>query len=111
MRWRQVKQPDGSHKMVPVDEAAAKRDGVSLHTAFEPFKSPIDGTIISDRKAYREHCQKHNVVPTAEFSDEFLARKRKERERLYKGEHTTAETFARKQEIYETIMRAERNGR
>jgi len=29
--------------------------------------SPIDGTIIRGRAGVRDHCAKHNVVPTAEL--------------------------------------------
>ena len=31
------------------------------------FVSPIDGTIVSGRAALREHCKRHDVVPTAEL--------------------------------------------
>jgi hypothetical protein len=77
---------------------------------FQPIRSPIDGAIIKTKRQYEDHCKKHNVVPSAEFSPEFLARKRAERERLFKGEFTAKESLARKQEIYEAIVRAERNG-
>lgn len=33
----------------------------------EPFVSPIDGSIIKSRRGYRDHCKRHNVVPTAEL--------------------------------------------
>lgn len=106
-RWRQDAK---TGKLIPIDEAAARKDGVSLHTAFESFVSPIDGSVISDRKQYREHCRKHNVVPTAEFSDEFFAKKQREREKLYMGKHTEKEVFARKQQIYNIMKRAEERG-
>ena len=32
------------------------------------FVSPIDGTFVDGRKAMREHCAKHNVVPTADLA-------------------------------------------
>lgn len=31
------------------------------------FVSPIDGSVVSGRAGLREHCLKHNVVPTAEL--------------------------------------------
>ncbi len=106
-RWRQDSK---TGKLIPIDEAAARRDGsgTSLHTDFEPFVSPVDGSVISDRRQLREHNKRNNVVNTAEFNPEFLERKRKERERLYSGEHTKAEKHARKQEIYDALIRAER---
>lgn len=93
-----------------IENASSVRKGdIFVRGDIDPFVSPIDGSTIRNRKDYEEHCKKHNVVPAQEFSPEFMARKRKERERLYKGEHTAKETFARKQEIYEAIVRAERN--
>ena len=32
------------------------------------FVSPIDGTIVSGRAGLRDHCIRHNVVPTAELA-------------------------------------------
>jgi len=32
------------------------------------FVSPIDGTVISGRKGLREHCKRHDVVPTQELA-------------------------------------------
>jgi hypothetical protein len=32
------------------------------------FKSPIDGSVIEGRRAYEDHCKRHNVVPTAELA-------------------------------------------
>jgi hypothetical protein len=32
------------------------------------FVSPIDGSVVSGRKGMREHCVRHNVVPTQELS-------------------------------------------
>jgi hypothetical protein len=31
------------------------------------FVSPIDGTVVSGRAGMREHCRKHDVVPTADL--------------------------------------------
>ena len=81
----------------------------AIHGKFDPYVSPVDGSIISDNKTLREHNKRNNVVHTAEFNPEFQERKRKERERLYKGEHTPAESLARKQELYEAFARADRN--
>lgn len=32
------------------------------------FVSPIDGTIVKGRSGLRDHCARHDVVPTAELS-------------------------------------------
>lgn len=41
--------------------------GPAIHGDFEPFVSPLDGKIVSGRKAYRQHCKDHDVVPTMEL--------------------------------------------
>ncbi len=106
-RYRQVwSEEAGRHVLVPLDEAA--RRSHFIQGDMEPFVSPIDGTVISDRKQYRDHMKKHNVVPAEEFSPEYYARKAEERERLFKGEHTKEEKLRRKQELWEAIQRYER---
>ena len=107
-RWRQDKE---TGKLVPIDEAAAHRDGHFVQGDIEAFRSPIDGTVIADRKQLDEHCRKHNVVPAGEFSQEFYERKAKERANFYQGVTSTAETFKRRQDIHEIIERMIRNGR
>ena len=107
-RWRQTKDEHGKNILVPIDEAARERDGVAIQGDFEPFISPIDRTVISGRKQYREHCEKHNVVPAQEFDTAYYHRKAVERRKALEGEHSTEETFRRKQEIYDLIIRAER---
>ena len=112
MRWVQrLNEETGKHEFIPRDEAAVKRDSTSaIHGDIVSFVSPVDGSVISDRKQLREHNKRNNVVNSSEFDQGFLDRKRKERDRLYTGEHTTAEKFERKQEIYNNIMRLEREG-
>ena len=109
MRWRQVwNEQEGKSDFIPIDEAAHKASSVAIHGPIEPFVSPVDGTVISSRKQLRDHNKRNNVVNVSEFSDEFIAKKREERERIFKGEHTREEKLARKQELYEAITRAER---
>lgn len=50
------------------------------------FKSPIDGTIISDRGGLRRHMQKHDVVNPLDYKEHF-SKKAKEREMYNKGIH------------------------
>ncbi len=102
-RYRQVVNEDGSSTFVEIGKNVP-RETLAIHGEIERFVSPIDGSVIDDRKAYREHCKKHGVVPSAEFSDEFLAKKRAERERHYKG----ASERERKQALYDAMIRAER---
>jgi len=112
-RWIQKydKETDTS-TFVPADEAARQSDmSAVVRGDIEPFVSPIDGSIISGTKQMRDHYKHHDVVPTAEFSPEFLEKKRKEREKFYKGERTTKEIWQARAEINETINRLERERR
>ena len=107
-RWRQDRT---TGKLIPIDEEAMRRDGVvSLHTRFEPFTSPIDGTYVDSARKLREHNKRHGVVHTREFGEQHFEQKKKERNKFYTGEHSRQEKLRRKQEIYETMMRAERDG-
>ena len=110
MRWRQCAK---TGEMIPIDEAARKQEGVgaasaSVHGDIVSFVSPVDGTVISDRKQLREHNKRNNVVSADEFTPEFYAEKAKKRADFYQGKHTTAESLKRKQAIYETWIQAER---
>lgn len=51
----------------------------------EPFKSPVDGTIVSGRKALREHNLRNGVTNAADFKETW-DKARKERESFYSGE-------------------------
>ena len=106
MRWRQDAH---TGKMVPMDEAAVIRDGGSSIHIFKPFRSHVDGSEITSEKSLREHNKRNNVVQTAEFGDKHFDDARKKRDDFYQGKHTTAESWERKAEIYETWTRAERN--
>jgi hypothetical protein len=109
-RYRQVyNEETGKNELIPIDEAAIRRDaGVAIHGPIEPFVSPVDGSVISDRKQLREHNLRNNVVNYHEFDGAEQNRRKAERERLHSGEHTPQEKLARKREIYELINRAER---
>jgi hypothetical protein len=48
----------------------------------EPFISPIDGSVITGRRALEEHNKRHNVTNVADFKDEW-ERKGKERKKLF----------------------------
>lgn len=109
MRWRQDRH---TGKMIPMDEAAANRGGQSIQVSnFDAFVSPVDGSTISTARGLREHNLRNNVVNAAEFTPEFYQKKAEQRAKVYQGEHNTREKFARKQEIYNAIQRAEENGR
>lgn len=103
-RWRQVIDKEtGKSQFVPIGPGHNFDEAPAIHAGFEPFTSPIDGTVISGRKAYREHMEKHGVVPAAEFSKEHYENARKERERVMNGNWNAAERQARREELHRII--------
>jgi len=48
--------------------SAATGRTVSIMPDLPEFVSPIDNQVYSGRAGLREHCQKHNVVPTADLA-------------------------------------------
>lgn len=59
----QIKTEDGDYKLVPKDEVDKyRRRSAEIMPDIEPFKSPIDGTIISSRSKYRDHMKRHGVI-------------------------------------------------
>ena len=110
--WRQVWSPEKErYVLVPKDESALQRDidhGIIVKGKFDAFQSPIDGSVIRTQKDYLEHCRRHNVVPADEFSPEWYEQKAKERAATFAGERSSAQRFREKQEIYEAMVRAER---
>ena len=53
--------------------------------AFERFRSPVDGSIITGHRELEEHNARNNVVDSREYSQEFYDRKAKEREAELNG--------------------------
>jgi hypothetical protein len=76
----------------------------------EAFISPVDGSLVRNKREYDDHNRRNGVVNAAEFTPEFYAEKAESRARHHNGEYTKAESHARKSEIYETMQRMERNG-
>lgn len=109
MRWRQVKNEEtGKYEMVPVDESAARHDGHFIHGDIESFISPVDGSVITDRRQLDEHNRKHNVVNSSEFSPEFFERKQKEREAFFAGKRSRAKVQRDRMDLYEAYTQLER---
>lgn len=70
-----------SGKLIPKSEyVRAYRSNVYIQKSFEPFTSPIDGSVISDRAQLRAHNKKHSVTDMRDYGPEWFARKKKERE-------------------------------
>lgn len=110
-RWRQDKE---TGNLVPIDESAYSRDvsaGVFPGAqSFEAFRSTVDGSLIRNRKELEEHNKRNGVVLADEFSPSYYERKAKERADFFQGRVSRQEQLQRRQQIYEIMVRAERNG-
>lgn len=109
-RWRQCRK---TGKLIPIDEAAVKAEGNNfvVKGKFDAYCSPVDGTVIRNAKDLEEHNKRNDVVLMDEFGTDHWKSKAKEREKFFKGEHTTREVFERKQQINSIIDRATENER
>jgi hypothetical protein len=70
----------------------------SIMKPLEAFKSPIDGSIISDRGKLAAHNKRHGVTNSADYSNNYL--ERKTQQRVASGERHL------KQTRFEDISRA-----
>lgn len=52
----------------------------------ESYQSPVDGTVITDRKQHREHLKQHNMAPVEDFKDTWR-RASEERAKHMNGTH------------------------
>ena len=111
-KWRQDSK---TGKLIPIEEwneGVHGRNGTSaaVHGDIQSFVSPVDGSVISDRRQLREHNKRNNVTSAEDFSPEYYNREKQKREDFYQGKTSRKETFQRRQELHEIITRAERNG-
>ena len=106
-RYVQKIREDGSSEFVEI-VSQSSGSSAAVHGDIDAFVSPIDGSIISDRKGLREHNKRNGVVAASEFSMGYYEDKAKERARLYTGEKTQAEKQRRGEEINNIINHLER---
>jgi hypothetical protein len=112
MRWKQIWNEElGKSEFIPMDEKARNRNlTAAIHGDIDSFVSSVDRSVITDRAQLREHNKRNDVVNMDEYGTDHWDKQAKVRDRLYTGEHTSEESFKRKQEIYNIMTRAERNG-
>ena len=72
------------------------------------FKSPIDGTIISDRGGLRRHMKKHDVVNPLDYKEHF---KKKARERELRSQFQHPEQIAERKQAASDAFERVRNQR
>lgn len=69
-----------------VEKTAAHRNLREQHaSAFTPFKSPIDGKIVGDRKQLRDHNKRHGVTDMRDYSQSHFDKAQKLRHDTING--------------------------
>ena len=94
-------------EFIEIGRSEQNLPGAAIHGDIQAFVSPVDGTIISDRKQLREHNTRNGVVNSAEFSQGWLDKKARERQDFFDGKLSKEEHRARKEDLNERINRAE----
>lgn len=101
-----------TNKLIPADQYVRPSQSATIHDDLQPFISPVDGSIIGSNSALREHNRRNNVIQHLEYGGDRNLDAEKRKDAHHQGKRSAAEIFERKQEIYNHIIRAEReNGR
>lgn len=73
MRRSYVQNPDPPYNLIPAEEYVpkhrAEKASFTVLPDIEPFVSPVDGKVITGRRALREHNRRHNVTNAADFKE------------------------------------------
>ena len=72
-------------QMEEINEQPRTDFGVLVCPDISPFKSIVDGSVVTGRRALREHNKRNNVTNPADFEGTWSAA-RKERDRMYSGD-------------------------
>lgn len=96
---REKEKAEAAEKQAKMAEAVKT---AYISGTFEPFKSPIDGSVISDPSKLREHNKRHEVADIREYGDEYFKKRGEEmyREKIGADERNVRE---RKQKLYEVL--------
>lgn len=61
----------------------------AIHGDIETFKSPIDGSIISDRAQLRKHNARHGVTDARDYSKSYYKQAADKRQSILNSTHST----------------------
>lgn len=90
------KQDPDTKKYIPKAEweakfgSGAKQAGFYVQADVEPFKSPIDGSIIGTRHQLTEHNKRHGVTNTRDYKDGYVEKRAAARNDEYHGRTASA---------------------
>lgn len=78
--------------------------GYYIQGDIEPFVSPIDKSVITDRKQLRQHMAKHGVTDSRDYSPEYIDRRAQARDRQMRAQDSAGKR-KRVEHIIEAIER------
>jgi hypothetical protein len=94
-------------ELISESEGARPRDrGILICPDIAPFKSVVDGTVITGRRALREHNKRNDVTFAEDFRGDW-ERSSKERESMYSGDPK----FDRKRRVEHIVNSVEKHTR
>jgi hypothetical protein len=73
---KERKQREDAVKIEDHKHSAARSKSAYVMKPMDPFKSNVDGSIISDRKQLAEHNKRNGVTNSADYSDSYMNNKR-----------------------------------
>lgn len=88
-------------KLIPKDEYVRETDSASAIHVVRDFVSPIDGSVIGDKKQLAEHNRRHGVTDIRDYGENYFEKKSVERTHTLHG----SDHAARKERL-NTIMKA-----
>ena len=92
-----------SGKLIPKEEFQREEPASpAIHGDIDPFVSPVDGSVISDRAHLRAHNKRHNVTNVADYGHGWFERKGKDKYREQQGA-TTKQRRERREAINRTM--------
>lgn len=93
--------------MEQISESIGSRDfGILVCADISPFKSSVDGTVITGRRALREHNKRNGVTFTEDYRSDW-DRARKERDTMFSGDAK----FDRKRRVDHIVNAVEKHTR
>jgi hypothetical protein len=109
MRRKWIQDPV-THKLIeiPTDHKPPARKTPFLKFEQEPFRSPVDGSIISNARQLRAHNREHNVIDSRDWGNKEMCNTdaKRDREQIQAGTHV-ATNKQRKADVVEAFNRVE----
>ena len=102
MKRTWVQDPDTGQLTLKKAVSRDTQQFASILPTIEPFVSPVDGSIISDRSHLRTHNKRHEVTNVADYGPDWFDRRGKEKYNEQQGK-TPQQRRERREAINRTM--------